>query len=84
MWPNIHILKKSPNAQPPHKVRRISKAWLVFARKVDIFNFQKQTAVLNYESDCCLLPKKLNFPRLQKMPILYRAHRIRAYSRTAP
>ena len=27
--------------------------------------------------------KKLNFPGLQKMPILYCAHRIKAYSRTA-
>ena len=52
MRSNLHILKKSPNAQPPHKVRRISKAQLVFARKVEILNFQKQTAVQNYESDC--------------------------------
>ena len=64
MWSNLHILKKFPNAQPPHKVRRISKVWLVFARKVELFNFQKQTAVLNYESDCCLLSKqiKLSWP----------------------
>ena len=49
----------------------------LWARKVEFFIFWKQTAVLDFESDCGLLPNKQKFQLSWPIQMMANAHFVR-------